>query len=60
MHYFHLHGQDHLPEFKAKVAIAAPKGDKDGGRTGTTVQCASELDYRLEKPVGGTLGGSFR
>ena len=52
--------RNHSPEFKAKVAIAAPEGRQDAGRIGAAVRCASEPDHRLEDPVGGTLGGGLR
>lgn len=50
--------RNHLPEFKAKVAIAAMHGDP--GPTGTAIRCSSKPDYGPEEATARTFARRVR
>ena len=45
--------QQHAPEFKAKVALEALKGETDGIRTGQPVRGSSDDDSHMEESAAG-------
>ena len=47
--------RNHTAAFKAKVALAAVKGEKDAIGIGAGVRCSSESDNPVEGPA---VGGS--
>ena len=50
----------HSPAFKAKVALAAIKGEQDAGRAGAAVRRPPQPDHDVERPVARRRGGRFR
>jgi hypothetical protein len=52
--------RNHSPAFKAKVALAAVKGEKNAGRAGAAVRRSPEPDYDVARPAAGRGRGGFR
>ena len=48
--------RNHSAEFKAKVALAAVRGDRTLSEAGKPVRCAPEPDHAMEDPVAGSGG----
>ena len=51
--------RNHTPAFKAKVALAAVKGDRTIARFGRVLRCSPQSDYGVEGPDGGWRFWSF-
>ena len=52
--------RNHTPAFKAKVALAAVKGDRTIAQLAEHFDCPPQSDYRMEGAVGGGRFRSFR
>ena len=52
--------RNHTPAFKAKVALAAIKGEKTLAELAQQYRCSSEPDHGLEGAVAGGRGGGVR
>ena len=52
--------RNHTPAFKAKVALAAIKGEMNAGRTGAAVRCPPQPDHDVEGAASGRGGRCIR
>jgi len=49
--------RDHAAGFKAKVALAAIRGDKTRAELAEHFECAPEPDFRMDKAIDGCRRG---